>query len=90
MARCENCNADGIDPRSIIVGQRGDKYLLVGPCCYLPIEKPKQDQGPNYGFEISSNYGVLAYVEYEGFTVEFRKTPEQMKQIYSKYFHGEA
>lgn len=90
MASCENCKTTGIDPRTIVVAKRDDQHILIGPCCYVPAERQETD--PNqvqYGLEVSSNYGVLAYVEYQGLKLEFRKTPQQVQKLYSKYVGGQ-
>jgi hypothetical protein len=91
MASCEHCKTTGIDPRTIVVAQREGQHILIGPCCYVPQEKPETDPTQvSYGLEVSSNYGVLAYVEYGGVKLEFRKTPQQVQQLYTKYVEGQA
>ncbi len=86
MASCENCGTMGIDPKDIMVVQARGQCILIGPCCYIPTEQWNEKGDLSYGLEISSAYGILAYAEYEGLKVEFRKTPDQVKKLYKKYF----
>ena len=77
MAYCENCGTKGHDPRQMAVATREGQYILIGPCCSVPQQKPIQPE-LEYGFEFSSHYGLLAYAQFGGVKVEYRKTPEQL------------
>jgi hypothetical protein len=79
MAYCENCGSKGHDPRTLVVAQKEDQFILIGPCCSVPQEKP-QEPDVEYGLELSSHYGMLLYGKFGGLKVEYRRTPEQMRQ----------
>lgn len=86
MAYCESCNKKGFDPRVMRVDT--ERRIFVGPCC-------AQDSGGNvvqllrqedaevdYGLEVSKHLGVLAYAEYGGLRLEFRRTAEEVKKFW--------
>lgn len=80
MAYCENCGTKGHDPRVlVVVKNKDDQFILAGPCCVVQ----QQAQTPpdiEYGLELSSHYGLIAYAKYGGLKMEYRRTPEQLKQ----------
>jgi hypothetical protein len=39
---------------------------------------------PEYGVEVSNKIGIRAYVEYAGFKAEFKKSPEEIKQLFEE------
>lgn len=79
MAYCENCNSSGHDPRTLVVATKNEQYILIGPCCRVPDEKPVEPD-VEYGLELSSHYGLIVYGKYGGMKVEYRRTPQQMAQ----------
>jgi hypothetical protein len=88
MATCENCNKGGYTAEQM--DNRWDK--VVGPCCYH-IYAPQMAQvtggqvnapPPEYGVEVSNKIGIRAYVEYAGFKAEFKKSPEEIKQLFEE------
>lgn len=84
MAYCENCGTKGHDPRTMAVAQNTtSQFILIGPCCQVRHQTPPQ-QELEYGLEFSSHYGLLAYMQYQGMKLEYRRTPEQMAAWFAK------
>lgn len=81
MASCENCHTRDIDPKTMRVKQFDQEELLIGPCC---VEAPRMHPQVNYHFELSSKNGVIAEVEYAGLKVEYKRSPEQLRERFSK------
>lgn len=81
MASCENCHTRGIDPKAMKVRQFEQEELLIGPCC---VEAPRMHPQVDYHFEVSSKNGILASVEYAGLRLEYKKSPEQLREKFSK------
>jgi hypothetical protein len=77
MAYCENCSSSGHDPRTLIVAKKDEQFILIGPCCRVPEQKPVERE-LEYGLELSSHYGLLAYAKMAGMKLEYRRTPEQL------------
>jgi len=82
MAYCENCNSKGHDPRTLVVATKDDQFILIGPCCSVKQQTP--DREVEYGLELSSHYGLLAYAKFSGMKVEYRKSPEQLAAWFQK------
>jgi hypothetical protein len=81
MASCENCHMRGIDPKAMRVRQFEQEELLIGPCC---TEAPRMHPQVDYHFEVSSKNGIVASVEYAGLRLEYKKSPEQIREKFSK------
>jgi len=83
MASCENCYTRGIKAEDIKVHEFPDgEKILVGPCCVG--EKIRMQPQLDYHFELSSKNGLLVSVEYGGLKVEYKKTPEQLQETFTK------
>lgn len=80
MASCEGCKRSNIPPEQISVGyeQTTNEKLLLGPCCNGVNAKAEM----NYHFELSSEAGLIANIEYNGFSIQYRKTPAQLKEAF--------
>lgn len=79
MAQCERCGTSGHDMRDMSTDQ--DKKMFIGPCCVKADPSKFFDSSKiNYGIEISSHMGVRAYATYGGFSVEFKKTAEEINK----------
>lgn len=86
MAFCENCNKP-VPAENIVVAARGEEKILVGPCCLgAPIQPPQFE----YHLEFSSTNGAVATFKYADLTLQFRKSPQQLQQLYSKYSGQQA
>lgn len=86
MASCESCKKS-ISPDEMFVQEMADGgKVLVGDCC----RGKRMDPQFHYHLEFSSTAGFVATAEYQGLRVEFRKSPEQMQQYYTKYVGGET
>jgi hypothetical protein len=83
MAYCENCGSKGHDPRQLAVATKEGQFILIGPCCSIPQQNPQEPE-TEYGLELSSHYGLLAYAKFGGMKVEYRRTPDQMKAWFNK------
>ena len=81
MAYCENCKSSGHDPRTLVVAKQGEAFILIGPCCLVPQQPPPPPPEMEYGLEVSSHYGLLAYASFGGMKVEYRRSPEQLRQL---------
>jgi hypothetical protein len=80
MASCENCKKTGIPAEQISVGfmQGTNEQILLGPCCNGTEAKPQV----NYHFELSSEKGFIANVEYNGLSFQYRKTPDELRRAF--------
>lgn len=80
MASCEGCKSSGIPPEKISVGyvQGTNEKILLGPCCNGVAAKPQV----NYHFELSSESGLIANVEYNGLSFQYRKTPAELREAF--------
>lgn len=55
-----------------------ENKTFVGPCC-LTAQPTMGVPAVEYGVEFSSHMGLKAYVTYNGLTMEFKKTREELK-----------
>lgn len=80
MASCEHCKTSNIPPEQMSVGyvEGNAAQLLLGPCCNGVQQKPEV----NYHFELSSKEGVVASIEYAGLTLQYRKSPAELRQAF--------
>lgn len=79
MALCEKCGSSGHDMKNMKVDD--DNKTFVGPCCVkIDPEKLFDQTEVQYGVEFSSHVGLKAYATYGGFTVEFKKTKEELNK----------
>lgn len=78
MASCENCKKPVL-ANEVMVAERGSEKILIGPCCLgAPIEPQV-----NYHFELSSKRGLVATLELGGFSLQYKKSPEELRQAFS-------
>lgn len=83
MASCENCHTRGIKADDIRVHEFPDgEKILIGPCCVGA--KVRMQPELNYHLELSSQNGFVATVEYGGLKIEYKKSPEQLQEVFSK------
>lgn len=83
MAVCENCNLGGFLPQDM----RADAYgrMLIGPCCVGKDVRPvdaAQELDIEYGVEVSSKRGLKAYINAGGLSIQFRKSPSELKELF--------
>lgn len=77
MAQCEKCGSTGHDMRDMMAD--AERKTFVGPCCVrADAAKMFEKSEVQYGIEISSHMGVRAYASYNGLSVEFKKTKEEI------------
>lgn len=82
MSSCENCFKRDIKPDDIRVHEfpNGEK-VLIGPCCIG--EQIRMEPALDYHFELSSKNGVVASVEYAGLKLEYKRSPEQLRETFA-------
>lgn len=83
MASCENCKRSGIPPEQMmVVGVSqvpGAEKILIGPCCIGAPVEPQM----NYHFELSSKRGLIATMSFGGLSLQYKKSPEELRQVFS-------
>jgi len=78
MAQCENCGSKGHDMRDM--ASDAEKKMFIGPCCVSANSAQMFEKSElHYGLEISSHMGVRAYATYNGLSVEFKKSKEEIQ-----------
>lgn len=93
MAMCEKCTKQAFHPTQMFIDRDTEKF--VGPCCAaqgdVPVSRPQvppvqvlpfktQNDGLEYGIELSNKVGVHAYLNYQGLQISFERTPAQLRK----------
>ena len=87
MAYCEKCGQKGYEPQQMRVDEANRQFL--GPCCAKvveiapPIGTVKTDE-VDYGIELSKSMGLRAYVAYGGLSLQFKRTPVELKDQWDR------
>lgn len=78
--QCENCGQGNFERDQVVVDVTTRKF--IGPCCAIG-QTPAPTFGTStqwqYGVEVSSTDGFLAYANRGGFQLSFQKKPEEIQ-----------
>lgn len=96
MAHCERCGTAGFEPNAMFIDLETKMFVggCCTPLskAFVPITVSAHPRPPmqvinlppngdvEYGMEISNKVGVRAYVNYAGLSVQFEKTPTEIKE----------
>lgn len=96
MATCEKCNTGGWHPDAMFIDIDAKGFIgpccTSRTTHYVPITVATQPRPPmqviqmppkgdvEYGLEVSNKVGIRAYVNYAGLSLQFEKTPTEIRE----------